>query len=82
MDIGHPLPEPPRLRPEASSPSVGQRPPPLRTRCGAATLVAEPTARGIQWRRVDVMPVENDLIKRNDVYSDSVSIVRQVGLLS
>jgi steroid delta-isomerase-like uncharacterized protein len=44
-------------------------------------LVAEPTGRLIQWRGVDVIPFEDGLIKRKDVYSDSVSILRQVGLL-
>ena len=44
-------------------------------------LVAEPTGKRIEWRGVDVIPCENGLIKRKDVYSDSVSILRQVGLL-
>jgi len=44
-------------------------------------LVAEPTGKKIEWRGVDVIPFENGLIKRKDVYSDSVSILRQVGLL-
>ena len=44
-------------------------------------LVAEPTGKQVQWRGVDVIPYENGLIKRKDVYSDSVSILRQVGLL-
>jgi steroid delta-isomerase-like uncharacterized protein len=43
-------------------------------------LVAEPTGRRIEWRGVDVIPYEGGLIKRKDVYSDSVSILRQVGL--
>ena len=30
---------------------------------------------------LDVIPFEDGLIKRKDVYSDSVSILRQVGLL-
>jgi steroid delta-isomerase-like uncharacterized protein len=45
-------------------------------------LVAEPTGRRIDWRGLDVIPFENGLVKRKDVYSDSVSILRQVGLLS
>jgi steroid delta-isomerase-like uncharacterized protein len=45
-------------------------------------LVAEPTGRRIEWRGLDVIPFENGLVKRKDVYSDSVSILRQVGLLS
>jgi steroid delta-isomerase-like uncharacterized protein len=45
-------------------------------------LVAEPTGRRVEWRGVDVIPFENGLVKRKDVYSDSVSILRQVGLLN
>jgi steroid delta-isomerase-like uncharacterized protein len=44
-------------------------------------LVAEPTGNQIEWRGVDVIPFEDGQIKRKDVYSDSVSILRQVGLL-
>jgi hypothetical protein len=39
------------------------------------------TSRRIEWRGVDVIPFENGLVKRKDVYSDSVSILRQIGLL-
>jgi steroid delta-isomerase-like uncharacterized protein len=44
-------------------------------------LEAPPTGRTVSWDGVDVIPFENGLIKRKDVYSDSVSILRQVGLL-
>jgi steroid delta-isomerase-like uncharacterized protein len=44
-------------------------------------LVAEPTGRRVEWRGVDVIPFEAGLVKRKDVYSDSVTILRQVGLL-
>jgi len=44
-------------------------------------LVADPTGKQVEWRGVDVIPYEDGLIKRKDVYSDSVSILRQVGLL-
>jgi steroid delta-isomerase-like uncharacterized protein len=44
-------------------------------------LTAEPSGKRIAWRGVDVIPFEDGLIKRKDVYSDSVSILRQVGLL-
>ncbi|HSD23845.1 MAG TPA: ester cyclase [Solirubrobacterales bacterium] len=44
-------------------------------------LVAEPTGRKVEWRGVDVIPFEDGKVKRKDVYSDSVSILRQVGLL-
>jgi steroid delta-isomerase-like uncharacterized protein len=44
-------------------------------------LAAEPTGRRVEWDGLDVIPFENGLVKRKDVYSDSVSILRQVGLL-
>ncbi len=44
-------------------------------------LVAAATGRGIEWDGLDVIPFEDGLVKRKDVYSDSVSILRQVGLL-
>ena len=44
-------------------------------------LVAEPTGRKITWDGLDVIPFENGLVKRKDVYSDSVSILHQLGLL-
>jgi steroid delta-isomerase-like uncharacterized protein len=44
-------------------------------------LVAEPTGNRVTWDGLDVIPFEEGLVKRKDVYSDSVSILRQVGLL-
>jgi steroid delta-isomerase-like uncharacterized protein len=44
-------------------------------------LVAEPTGKGVEWDGLDVIPFENGLVKRKDVYSDSVTILRQLGLL-
>jgi steroid delta-isomerase-like uncharacterized protein len=44
-------------------------------------LVAEPTGKTITWNGLDVIPFENGLVKRKDVYSDSVSILRQLGLI-
>ena len=44
-------------------------------------LIAEPTGKTISWDGLDVIPFEDGLVKRKDVYSDSVSILRQVGLL-
>jgi steroid delta-isomerase-like uncharacterized protein len=44
-------------------------------------LEAPPTGREISWDGIDSIPFENGLVKRKDVYSDSVSILRQVGLL-
>ncbi len=44
-------------------------------------LVAPPSGNRIEWEGLDVIPFEDGLIKRKDVYSDSVGILRQVGLL-
>jgi steroid delta-isomerase-like uncharacterized protein len=44
-------------------------------------LTAEPTGNRVTWNGLDVIPFEDGLVKRKDVYSDSVSILRQVGLL-
>jgi steroid delta-isomerase-like uncharacterized protein len=44
-------------------------------------LVAEATGKTISWDGVDVIPFEDGLVKRKDVYSDSVSILTQLGLL-
>jgi steroid delta-isomerase-like uncharacterized protein len=44
-------------------------------------IEAPPSGRVIRWDGIDSIPFENGLIKRKDVYSDSVSILRQVGLL-
>lgn len=40
-----------------------------------------PTGRTVSWDGIDSIPFEDGLVKRKDVYSDSVSILRQVGLL-
>jgi steroid delta-isomerase-like uncharacterized protein len=44
-------------------------------------LVAPPTGNRIEWVGMDVIPFADGLVARKDVYSDSVSILRQVGLL-
>jgi len=44
-------------------------------------LVAPPSGKRIEWEGMDVIPFEDGLVKRKDVYSDSISILRQVGLL-
>src|SRR6476646_7420364 len=44
-------------------------------------LEAEPSGNTVSWDGIDSIPFEGDLVKRKDVYSDSVSILRQVGLL-
>jgi steroid delta-isomerase-like uncharacterized protein len=44
-------------------------------------LVAPPTGKTVTWNGLDAIPFEDGLVKRKDVYSDSVSILRQLGLL-
>jgi steroid delta-isomerase-like uncharacterized protein len=44
-------------------------------------IVAEPSGKRIEWDGMDVIPFADGKVKRKDVYSDSVSILRQVGLL-
>jgi steroid delta-isomerase-like uncharacterized protein len=45
-------------------------------------LVAEPSGAQLSWEGVDVFTMHGGLIARKDVYSDSVTILRQVGLLT
>ena len=44
-------------------------------------LRAEPSGNRVEWDGLDAIPFEGGLVKRKDVWSDSVSILRQVGLL-
>lgn len=44
-------------------------------------LTAPASGKLVRWEGLDVIPFEDGLIKRKDVYSDSVAILRQVGLL-
>ena len=44
-------------------------------------IIAEPSGQRVEWNGMDVIPFENGKVKRKDVYSDSVSILRRVGLL-
>jgi hypothetical protein len=44
-------------------------------------LLNEPSGKQIEWEGMDVIPFQDGKVKRKDVYSDSVSILRQVGLL-
>ena len=50
-------------------------------RCGAARSRRRRAASTVSWDGIDSIPFEDGLVKRKDVYSDSVSILRQVGLL-
>ncbi|MCD6014887.1 MAG: hypothetical protein K0R88_971 [Solirubrobacterales bacterium] len=44
-------------------------------------LVAEPTGRKVTWDGLDVIPFAGGLVKRKDVYSDSVTILSALGLI-
>jgi steroid delta-isomerase-like uncharacterized protein len=44
-------------------------------------ITVPPSGKKVSWEGVDVIPFEDGKVKRKDVYSDSVSILRQVGLL-
>ena len=44
-------------------------------------IVAPPSGKRVEWEGLDVIPFKDGLVKRKDVYSDSVAILRQVGLL-
>lgn len=44
-------------------------------------VVAEPTGRTVTWDGMDVIPFTDGLLARKDVYSDSVSILSQLGLM-
>jgi hypothetical protein len=44
-------------------------------------VTLHPTGRAVKWDGIDSIPFEGGLVKRKDVYSDSVAILRQLGLL-
>ena len=48
--------------------------------CERGDIVAEPSGKRIAWDGMDVIPFEDGKVLPS-VYSDSVSILRQVGLL-
>jgi steroid delta-isomerase-like uncharacterized protein len=41
-----------------------------------------PTGRRVEYRGMDVIPIRDGLVARKDVYSDSVTLLRQLGLTS
>jgi steroid delta-isomerase-like uncharacterized protein len=45
-----------------------------------AGLEVEPTGLPVEYRGIDIIPVENGLVARKDVYSDGVTLLRQLGL--
>jgi steroid delta-isomerase-like uncharacterized protein len=45
-------------------------------------IEVEPTGRTVEYRGMDVIPIRDGLVARKDVYSDSVTLLRQLGLTS
>jgi steroid delta-isomerase-like uncharacterized protein len=45
-------------------------------------LEVEPTGKSVEYRGMDVIPIEDGLVARKDVYSDGVTLLRQLGLTS
>ncbi len=41
-----------------------------------------PTGKKVEYRGMDVIPIRDGLVARKDVYSDSVTLLRQLGLTS
>jgi steroid delta-isomerase-like uncharacterized protein len=40
----------------------------------------QPTGRNVEYRGMDIIPIRNGLVARKDVYSDGVTLLRQLGL--
>jgi steroid delta-isomerase-like uncharacterized protein len=49
------------------------------TRAGIEVL---PTGRKVEYKGMDVIPIREGLVARKDVYSDSITLLRQLGLTS
>jgi steroid delta-isomerase-like uncharacterized protein len=47
-----------------------------------AGLEVPPTGRTVEYRGMDVIPIRDGLVARKDVYSDSITLLRQLGLTS
>ena len=45
-----------------------------------SALEVEPTGRTVEYRGMDVIPIRDGLVARKDVYSDGVTLLRQLGL--
>jgi steroid delta-isomerase-like uncharacterized protein len=43
-------------------------------------LEVEPTGKSVEYRGMDVIPIADGLVARKDVYSDGVTLLRQLGL--
>lgn len=47
-----------------------------------AGIDVEPTGKRVEYRGLDVIPIQDGLVSRKDVYSDSITLLRQLGLTS
>ena len=45
-----------------------------------AGIKVAPTSRRVEYKGMDVIPIRDGLVARKDVYSDSVTLLRQLGL--
>jgi steroid delta-isomerase-like uncharacterized protein len=45
-------------------------------------IEVEPTGRRVEYDGMDVIPMRDGLVARKDVYSDSITLLRQLGLTS
>jgi steroid delta-isomerase-like uncharacterized protein len=45
-------------------------------------IKVEPTGRRVEYRGMDVIPIKDGLVARKDVYSDGLTLLRQLGLTS
>jgi steroid delta-isomerase-like uncharacterized protein len=43
-------------------------------------ISVEPTGRKVEYKGMDVIPIKDGLVARKDVYSDSITLLRQLGL--
>jgi steroid delta-isomerase-like uncharacterized protein len=43
-------------------------------------MTIEPTGRTVEYRGMDIIPIRDGLVARKDVYSDAVTLLRQLGL--
>jgi steroid delta-isomerase-like uncharacterized protein len=43
-------------------------------------IEVQPTGRRVEYKGMDVIPIRDGLVARKDVYSDSVTLLRQLGL--
>jgi steroid delta-isomerase-like uncharacterized protein len=45
-------------------------------------IEVQPTGRQVEYKGMDVIPIRDGLVARKDVYSDSITLLRQLGLTS